>query len=336
MNQIRNVDKERRTAWLTLYEQMLLIRRAEERLCAEAQAGMLPGAIHSYMEQEASAVGVCSLLREDDYITSTHRGHGHYLAKGGDLNAMLAEIWGRADGICKGMGGSMHVADVSKGILGANGIVGGGLAISTGAAFGAKLEGKGKLAICFFGDGAANQGVFMESMNVATAWALPVIFLCENNGLSEFTISSEVTGGELIDRARAFGMPAERVDGNDVIAVQEAAAKAIEHARADKGPYYLETTTYRTRGHLEAEDLFLGGGRYRTQEEIAAWQTADRDPILRFAQRLIDEAGVGADELEALDKTVMARVADGVDFANASGPADVDLPRRITFADQQP
>lgn len=336
MSQIANMDTERQKSWLALYEQMLLIRRAEERLCAEAQAGSLPGTVHSYIGQEASAVGVCSLLREDDYITSTHRGHGHYLAKGGDLNAMFAEIWGRADGICKGMGGSMHVADVSRGILGANGIVGGGLAISTGAAFGAKLENKGKIAVCFFGDGAANQGVFMESMNVATAWELPVIFLCENNGVSEFTVSSTVTGGQLIDRARAFGMPTELVDGNDVIAVQQATARAIEHARSGKGPCYLETTTYRIRGHLEAEDLFLGGGRYRTLEEIAAWQTPERDPILRFAQRLMDEAGITRGELEALDQAATATVEAAVNFAINSGPADVDLPRRVTFADQQP
>ncbi|MDZ7894874.1 MAG: thiamine pyrophosphate-dependent dehydrogenase E1 component subunit alpha [Sphingobium sp.] len=336
MNQLANIDTERDRNWLALYENMLLIRRAEERLCAEAQAGTLPGTVHSYIGQEASAVGVCSLLREDDYITSTHRGHGHYLAKGGDLDAMFAEIWGRADGICKGMGGSMHVADVSRGILGANGIVGGGLAISTGAAFGAQLEGKGKIAVCFFGDGAANQGVFMESMNIATAWSLPVIFLCENNGLSEFTVSSQVTGGDLIDRARAFGMFAEQVDGNDVIAVQEVVARAIDHARAGNGPCYVETTTYRIRGHLEAEDLFLGGGRYRTPEEIAAWQTAERDPILRFARRLIEETGLSESDLTAVEEAVAGRVEAAVQFANASGPADVELPRRVTFADQQP
>lgn len=336
MNTLTNIDQERRATWLALYEQMLLIRRAEERLCAEAQAGTLPGTVHSYIGQEASAVGVCACLSDRDYITSTHRGHGHYLAKGGDLNAMFAEIWGRVDGICKGMGGSMHVADVSKGILGANGIVGGGLAIATGAAFGAKLEGEGKVAVCFFGDGAANQGVFMESMNVATAWQLPVVFLCENNGLSEFTVSDTVTGGELIDRARAFKMPAERVDGNDVLAVQEAAQRAIDRARADGGPSYLETTTYRIRGHLEAEDLFLGGGRYRTPEEIAAWQAPDRDPILRFATRLAEEAGVSAEELEAIEQNVSQQVAAAAAFAEASGPSNVELPRLITFADQNP
>src|SRR5580692_1775354 len=183
-----------------LYERMLLIRRTEERLRDENKAGNLPGAVHLYIGEEAIATGVCANLRESDMITSTHRGHGHYLAKGGDLNAMLAEIWAKSTGICRGMGGSMHVADFSKGILGANGIVGGGFAIATGAAFGAKLRADGRVAVCFFGDGAANQGVFMESMNVSSAWELPTIFVCENNGLSEFTISSTVTGGALVDR----------------------------------------------------------------------------------------------------------------------------------------
>jgi pyruvate dehydrogenase E1 component alpha subunit len=178
---------------LNLFEKMLLIRRAEETLAVLCKQGKLPGAVHLYVGQEAIAVGACSALTNQDWITSTHRGHGHFLAKGGNLQSMYAEIWGKREGICKGMGGSMHVADFSKGILGANGIVGGGFAIATGAAFGAQLRGEGQVALCFFGDGAANQGVFMESMNISSVWKLPTVFLCENNGVSEFTVSSTVT-----------------------------------------------------------------------------------------------------------------------------------------------
>ena len=180
--------------------------------------GRCPGSLHLYIGQEAVAVGVCAQLGDRDYVTSTHRGHGHYLAKGGDVAAMFAEIWGKREGICRGMGGSMHVADLSKGMLGANGIVGAGLAIATGAAFGAQLDGDGKVAVCFFGDGAANQGVLMETLNVAAVWGLPVIFVCENNTFSEFTPVGEITAGRIGDRARAFDVPTHVVDGNDVVA----------------------------------------------------------------------------------------------------------------------
>src|SRR6266404_5409045 len=241
---------------LALFERMLLIRRAEERLSRACQEGKLPGAVHLYIGQEAVAVGACSALEKRDWITSTHRGHGHFLAKGGELKAMYAEIWGKGTGICCGMGGSMHVADFSNGILGANGIVGGGFAIATGAAFGAKLRGDGRVSACFFGDGAANQGVFMESMNISSVWKLPTIFICENNGVSEFTVSSTITAGKLVDRARSF-MPVTLVDGNDVLAVQSATKEAVIRARRGDGPSYVECTSYRIRGHLEAEDAFL-------------------------------------------------------------------------------
>ena len=244
---------------LSFYRGIMLIRRAEERLSREIPKGEIPGGVHLYIGEEAVAVGACAALEERDWITSTHRGHGHYLAKGGDLALMYAEIWGKRTGICKGMGGSMHVADLSKGILGANGIVGAGFAIATGAAFGAKMRGEDRVAMCFFGDGAANQGSFMESMNVSSAWSLPTVFVCENNGFSEFTPSSTITGGKLADRAKAF-MPASVVDGNDVLAVHEAISAAVERARAGDGPSYVECNTYRIRGHLEAEEFFLAGG----------------------------------------------------------------------------
>jgi pyruvate dehydrogenase E1 component alpha subunit len=313
---------------------MLLIRRAEECLARLGQEGKFPGGVHLYIGQEAVAVGVCSVLSDRDWITSTHRGHGHFLAKGGDLNAMYAEIWGKADGICRGMGGSMHVADLSKGIVGANGIVGGGFAIATGAAFGAKLRNDGRVAVCFFGDGAANQGTFMETMNVSSAWQLPTIFLCENNGLSEFTVSSTVTGGQLVDRARAF-MPTTIVDGNDVLAVRAAAETAVARARAGEGPSYIECTTYRIRGHLEAEDAFLAGGKYRTAEEVVMWQAADRDPVTRFEIVLRNLGLADEDDLASIRRDVAAAVDAAVAHAEAGEPADPQLAYSLMFAGQE-
>ena len=249
---------------LQLYERMLLIRRSEERLAAGYAAGKVPGSLHLYIGQEAVAVGVCALLDDRDYVTSTHRGHGHYLAKGGDVAAMFAEIWGKREGICRGMGGSMHVADLSKGMLEANGVVGAGLAIATGAALGAQLDGDGKVAVCFFGDGAANQGVLMETLNVAAIWGPLMIFVCENNTFSEFTPSREITAGRIGDRARAFDVPTHEVDGNDVVAVWRSARELIAHACAGGGPSFLMADTYRIHGHMERELFILGEGRYRT------------------------------------------------------------------------
>lgn len=322
-----------RAQLLGLLERMELIRQAEEKLSALCKEGMLPGGVHLYIGQEASGVGACSVLEDRDWITSTHRGHGHFLAKGGSLNSMYAEIWGKSSGICKGMGGSMHVADFSKGILGANGIVGGGFAIATGAAFGAKLREDGRVAMCFFGDGAANQGVFMESMNVSSAWQLPTIFLCENNGVSEFTISSTVTGGTLVDRAKAF-MPTVVVDGNDVLAVQSAAREAVERARSGGGPTYIETVTYRIRGHLEAEDAFLAGGTYRLPEEIAAWQTQEKDPIERFRTYLCSN-GFSPEDCAHVRRSVAQQVADAARFADEAEPADPKLSYSLMFANQE-
>lgn len=327
-------NEHNRSDYLHLFERMLLIRRSEETLSAMCQEGKLPGAVHLYIGQEASGVGACSPLEDRDWITSTHRGHGHFLSKGGELRSMFAEVWGKREGICKGMGGSMHVADFSKGILGANGIVGGGFAIATGAAFGAKLRDDGRVAMCFFGDGAANQGVFMESMNVSAAWELPTIFVCENNGLSEFTISSTVTGGALADRARAF-MPVEVVDGNDVLAVQAAARTAVARARRGEGPSYIETRTYRIRGHLEAEDAFLGGGTYRTNEDIAVWQTATKDPIDRFATFLRTEQIASQDDLDAIERKVAEIVKDAIAYADAGQDVDPDLALTLMFSDQE-
>lgn len=317
---------------LELYERMLLIRRMEERLRADAAAGNLPGAVHLYIGQEAVATGVCSRLKPTDWITSTHRGHGHFLAKGGDPKAMMAEIWGKRTGICKGMGGSMHVADFSKGILGANGIVGGGFAIATGAALASKLSGDGRVAVAFFGDGAANQGVFMESLNVSSLWKLPLVLVCEHNRFCEFTPSASVTSGEIIDRARAFKIPSVAIDGNDVATVWQAAGEAVERARRGEGPSFIEAHTYRIQGHLEAEDLFLGGGKYREQEEIDEWRK--RDPIDRVHARLIAD-GVRAQELEATGARIAAVVEQAVEFARESEPADSELAFDLMFVGQK-
>ena len=336
LSDLPNVDEAQRAEWLALHERMLLIRRAEERLQKEAQAGNLPGGVHLYIGQEASGVGVCSMLEDRDFITSTHRGHGHFLAKGGDVKAMFAELWGKRTGICRGMGGSMHVADVSKGILGANGIVGGGIAIACGAGMGIKVAQDTAVSVCLFGDGAANQGVLMESLNMSAVWNFPVIWVLENNGLSEFTITDRVTAGEFTDRARAVGMPAVTVDGNDVLAVQAAMAEAVDRARSGGGPTFIETKTYRIRGHLEAEEAFLGGYSYRTEEEIAAWQTPDKDPVLRFIERLLAEGGTTQADLDEIESRVQAQIEEAVRFAEDSEDADPELVFDITFSDQRP
>jgi len=319
---------------LSLFERMTLIRLMEERLRADAAAGKLPGGVHLYIGQEAVAVGVCANLHDTDWITSTHRGHGHFLAKGGEPKAMMAEIWGKRTGICKGMGGSMHVADLTKGILGANGIVGGGFAIATGAALSAKLSGNGRVAVAFFGDGAANQGVFMECLNVSTLWQLPLVFVCEYNHFCEFTPTLTVTAGEIADRARAFKIPCEVVDGNDVMAVLSAAAKAIEWARSGKGPAFIEARTYRIQGHLESEDLFPAGGKYREKQEIDEWRKLD--PISRYGRCLLSKGVCTTSQLDSISTKIAGVVEDAVRFAETSEPADPELTFDVMFAGQKP
>jgi len=319
---------------LALYERMLLIRRMEEKLSDDSAAGKLPGAVHLYIGQEAVAAGVCMQLKDTDWITSTHRGHGHFLGKGGDPNAMMAEIWGKATGICKGMGGSMHVADVSKGILGANGIVGGGFAIATGAAFGAKLSDEGRVAVCFFGDGASNQGVFMECLNVSTLWKLPIVFVCEHNHFSEFTRAEQVTSGQIADRARAFGIHTAVVDGNDVEAVWRATHVAVAMARRGEGPCFIEAETYRIKGHMTFEKELLAGGAYRDQTEIDHW--TGRDPIPRWAATLTKSGVADAAKLEQISARVTRTVEEAAAFSERSAPADPELVFSLMFSGQRP
>ena len=331
---MREVDSPSMSELFALYERMLLIRRTEERLRDENRAGNLPGAVHLYIGEEAVAAGVCAHLRESDMITSTHRGHGHYLAKGGDLGAMMAEIWAKRTGICRGMGGSMHVADFSKGLLGANGIVGAGFAIATGAAYSAMLQGSGRVVADFFGDGAANQGTLMECLNVASLWKLPLVFICEHNGFSEFSPAATVTSGRIFERARAFGIPCRVVDGNDVAAVWQAAREAVERARGGGGPTFIEAHTYRIQGHLEAESLFLGEQRYRDPLEIEAWKA--RCPIARTRGQLESADAAQARRLREIEARVLAQVDAAVRFAQESEPADPALAFELMFEGQAP
>jgi acetoin:2,6-dichlorophenolindophenol oxidoreductase subunit alpha len=318
---------------LRLYESMVLIRRVEERLRDDSAAGKLPGAVHLYIGEEAIAAGVCAHLEARDYATSTHRGHGHFLAKGGDVRAMMAEIWAKREGICQGMGGPMHVADLSRGILGANGIVGAGLSIATGAAFGAKLDRDGKVAVCFFGDGASNQGALMETLNLSALWQLPLVFVCENNGFSEFTPAAEVTAGRIADRARPFSVPVDEVDGNDVTDVWRAAGEAIRRAREGGGPSFIEARTYRIQGHFEAEAFVLGSGRYRDTDEIEAWRRSD--PIARFRAQLASSGTADEAALDRIEAGVLDRVADAVAYAEAGQPADPGLAETLMFAPEE-
>ena len=299
---------------LRLYRIMLTIRRFEERVVVDYQSGAIPGIVHSYIGQEAVATGVCTNLRPDDRIISNHRGHGHCIAKGADLNRMMAEIYGKKTGYCKGKGGSMHIADFQIGMLGANGIVAGGLPISAGAALAAQLEGGDKLVVVFFGDGATNEGEFHEVLNLASIWKLPLIFACENNGYGVNTPVKYATGLEHVsDRATGgYGIPSVIVDGNDVMAVHDAANKVIADVRAGKGPVFMEFMTYRWRGHYEAPGLMDLRPRY----EIENWKT--RCPILAFERRLLKDKTATKQVLRDINTQVMQDIQKSVDFAMAS------------------
>lgn len=304
---------------------MLLIRKAEERIARDFKAGLLPGPVHLYIGQEAVAVGVCAHLKDADWITSTHRGHGHFLAKGGELGPMFAEIYGRATGICGGMGGSMHVADFDRGILGANGIVGGGIALATGAALAAQLKRGGNVAVAFFGDGASSQGVLSEALNTASLWHLPIIFVCENNGYSEFSPTVTVTAGSIADRAKPFGVPTFVIDGNDLAAVWRMVAQAVQRARDGAGPTFIEAQTYRFHGHVEGEKAFLRE-TYRTDAEVESRRR--EDPITAFRARILTAGIENEERLCAMETEVAAIVEEIADRnAEAPWPNPIDLER---------
>ncbi|GAC1646167.1 MAG: acetoin:2,6-dichlorophenolindophenol oxidoreductase subunit alpha [Ktedonobacteraceae bacterium] len=301
-----------RDSLLHMYETMVTIREFETRVKEEFARGLIPGFVHLYAGEEAIATGICGHLKEGDTITSTHRGHGHCIAKGCDVNGMMAEIFGKATGLCKGKGGSMHIADVSKGMLGANGIVGGGPPLACGAALTAKTLETDHVCICFFGDGAAQEGTFHESLNLAAIWKLPVVFVAENNGFAESTPISYHSAIENIgDRAAGYGIPGASVDGMDVFAVYEAAGEAINRARRGQGPSLLECKTYRFHGHFEGDQQ-----TYKT--DLLQASMVARDPILHFRTVVTQQELIKADELDDLDARVKQRIERAVEFANSS------------------
>ena len=298
---------------LDLYRRIVLIRRFEEQVSKLYARNKLPGFVHLYIGQEAVAVGVCSNLRDNDYITSTHRGHGHTIAKGGDVNRMMAELYGKVTGYCKGKGGSMHITDMQIGMLGANGIVAGGIPIAVGAAYGAaRIRKTDQVVAAFFGDGATGEGPFWEGINITQAWDLPVIFVCENNLYGVGTRLGKVMGSEdLAPRVKGFGMPVQVVNGNDVVEVRQVAAEAVERARKGKGPTFLECKTWRHRGHFEGENP-----TYFDQEEYNNWMK--RDPI-KTLESYIQEQGLADQEhLREIQKQVDEQIQASVEFAESS------------------
>jgi TPP-dependent pyruvate/acetoin dehydrogenase alpha subunit len=310
--------------WRELYERMLTIRIFEEHVNQLYTTAKMPGLAHLYSGEEAVAVGVCASLHREDYITSTHRGHGHCLAKGASIDRMFAELLGREAGYCRGKGGSMHIADQQSGNLGANAIVGGSAGIATGAALSAKMRASGQVAVCFFGEGALGQGLLYEVMNMASLWKLPVVYVCENNLYSEYTHFSETTAGSLTARAEAFGIPAATVDGQDVRAVLGASTEAVERARRGEGPSFLICETYRTHGHHVGD---VDRAYYRPREEEAAWRD-DRDPIVRLGAWLRETDLANAQELDAIEVRIRGEIEAGVAFAlDAPYPAaeEVDM-----------
>jgi pyruvate dehydrogenase E1 component alpha subunit len=297
-----------------LHRRMVRIRLFEEAAGRLAEANKLPGFLHLYVGEEAVASGVCGALNDDDHITSTHRGHGHLVAKGGDFNRMMAELMGKSTGYCKGKGGSMHISDTSLGMLGANGIVGAGSPIAVGAAFANKYRGKGQVAVAFFGDGSTNIGAFHEAANMACALHLPIVFACENNEYGEFTPRDKTMAiTDVVDRAAGYGMPGVIVDGMDVIAVHEAAVEAVERARQGGGPSMIEAKTYRFYNHHGVQNLGL---KYRSDEEVAVWKL--RDPIFTFEDRMIENGVATRANFDDIWAELRADIDTAIQFAEDS------------------
>ena len=292
-----------------MYRKMFEIRSFEEKVFELYAQNMVPGTIHLYAGEEAVAVGVCSNLRKDDYVTSTHRGHGHCIAKGADPKRIMAEILGKKTGYCKGKGGSMHIADFKVGMLGATAVVGAGIPIATGAGLSIKLRGTDQVVACFFGEGASNQGTFHEGINMAAIWKLPVIFVCENNLYAMGTRQSRVMLIENIaDRAASYGIPGVTVDGNDVLAVYEAAREAVERARRGEGPTLIECKTYRHKGHSRVDPA-----KYRPKEEVEEWLR--KDPIKRLREKLLQTNVLAEEEIQRVEEEVSAEIEEAVKFA---------------------
>jgi pyruvate dehydrogenase E1 component alpha subunit len=300
---------------MNFYKKMVTIRLFEEKIQDLYARGLVPGLAHLYIGEEAIATGVCANLKREDYITSTHRGHGHVIAKGAELRYMMAELFGKKTGYCKGKGGSMHIADVAIGILGANGIAGGGIPIAVGAALSSKMRKTDQVTVCFFGDGSSNNGTFHEGLNFASVHCLPVVFICENN-LYGISVSQKQhqTIQDISIRSIAYNMPGITIDGNDVLAVYEASGKAIQRARAGEGPTLVECKTYRWRGHHEGDPN--QGRRYRTMEEIQEW--VQKCPIKRFEEKLVIERVLSKNKIKNIWEEIGKKIEEAVEFANQS------------------
>ncbi len=320
-----STEKEK---WLHAYRQMVSIRLFEEQVNEVYTRALMPGLAHLYSGEEAVAVGICETLRIDDYITSTHRGHGHCLAKGASPDRMFAELLGKEAGYCRGKGGSMHIADPATGNLGANAIVGGSVGIATGAAFAAKNLGTDRVAVCFFGEGALGQGSLYEVMNLAQLWKLPVIYVCENNLYNEYTHYTETTAGTILGRAAAFGIENASVDGQDVRAVNEVATRLINRARTGGGPAFLQCDTYRYSGHHVGD---INREYYRSKQEEQQWKS-DRDPILVLAKWLIDRGYADAPSLDRIRDEIRTVMESAVKFAIAAPYPSVDEVEKHVYA----
>jgi len=313
---------------LQMYRRMVSIREFEEHANDLYLRALMPGLTHLYEGEEAVAVGICEALRADDYITSTHRGHGHCLAKGAAPDRMFAELLGKEAGYCRGKGGSMHIADPATGNLGANAIVGGSAGIATGAAFAAKQLGNGRVCICFFGEGALGQGLLYEVMNIASLWKLPVVYVCENNMYNEYTHFSETTSGEILARPAAFGLPAESVDGQDVRAVHAAAARLVGRARRGEGPSFLLCNTYRYRGHHVGD---INREYYRAKQEEQRW-SSERDPINLLRDWMLQKKLADSAQLERIQTEVKAEMNAAVEFAIAAPYPGVEEAEQDVYA----
>jgi acetoin:2,6-dichlorophenolindophenol oxidoreductase subunit alpha len=317
---------------LDLYRTIRLIRRFEERVVELVNADEIPGVTHEYVGQEAVAAGVCAALRRDDVITSTHRGHGHVLARGADPARMMAELMGRTTGLNRGRGGSMHIADVGLGIYGANGIVAAGAPIAAGAAWAAKVGGSDRVAVTFFGDGGINQGVLHETMNLAAIWRLPIIFCCENNGYAVTMPAAAASALPIKERAAAYGFPVESVDGMDPEAVFDATAVAVDRARSAGGASFIECRTYRYFGHHTAERMMKL--TYRTQDEVDAWRK--RDPVITWPQTLAARGWMDEREKAAIDEQVEKVLNDAVELARKSPQPEAGEALRYMYAEWRP
>jgi acetoin:2,6-dichlorophenolindophenol oxidoreductase subunit alpha len=314
--------------WIRMYRRMVMIRLFEEQVNELYTRALMPGLAHLYVGEEAVAVGICEALHPTDYITSTHRGHGHCLAKGASPDRMFAELLGKEAGYCRGKGGSMHIADPATGNLGANAIVGGSTGIATGAALSSKRLGTGQVAVCFFGEGALGQGVLYEVMNLAALWKLPVIYVCENNLYTEYTHYLETTAGDILARGTAFGVHAEAADGQDVRAVNAAAQKLVDRARKGEGPAFLLCNTYRYTGHHVGD---INREYYRSKQEEQEWKTK-RDPIKNLAEWLISEKLADSSSFAAIETEVRAEMKSAVEFAIAAPYPGVEEVEQDVYA----